>query len=420
MRNVVYLTDENYAMPTCVSMMSLIYNNQSNAEYKIYVIQNNVSEEASSNFLELENEYTHIELINVQNEKYADIAATCQAQGIHVSETALFKFDIPNLLPDVDKVLYLDGDIIVNKDLTELFDEDISEYYLAAVDDMGDEIFADGKSQLAFQIGIEDRRYFNSGVMYLNLELLRQKNMTEKLIDYRVNKPNFFMDQDALNAVLGINRKPLSYTYNFRTAVFDVMLLEEVNERYFEKEYRDIEQCLLEQTIIHMTDKRKPWEYNVPWITDIFLFYYQLCPYKETTLSLKSYVQAMNNHLFEEKERVRTLSERFAKIKREHLIKIWPFPFDRVRKGSRVILYGAGDVGQDMYKQIRQTGYCDLVLWVDKNWEALGEEIQNPEDITKVDFDKIIVAVCDNQKICQIENYLYKLGVEKQKIIGEI
>lgn len=412
MRHVVYLTDENYAMPTCVSIISLMHNNVSNEEYKVHILINGVSNESLEKMRQLGNEYIDCEIINVCNEEYRTLADTCLSKGIHVSETALFKFDVANILSDIDEVLYLDSDIIINKDLSELFTTDISEYYLAAVDDMGDEFTERGESTLAKRIGIVDRKYFNSGVMYLNLKKMRQDNLAEKLLRYRMEALNYFMDQDALNAVMGENRRELPYCFNYRMPIFDELEFDEVNDRFFSNKYKDMEECLFDQSIIHMTNKRKPWQYDTLWSTKIFLSYYEVSPYQGIPLELKSYVKELNDQLNE-------IWKNYQNIKREHQRKIWPFPFDKVPKGSKVVLYGAGNVGQDMYRQIVQTGYCELVLWVDKNWKLLEGEVKSPKYITGVEFNLIIVAVANVDIATAIKEQLILDGVERERIIYE-
>ena len=73
--------------------------------------------------------------------------------------------------------------------------------------------------------------------------------------------------------------------------------------------------------------------------------------------------------------------------------KEWIFPFGKVDKGSRVILYGAGKVGNSFYKQIEKTAYCNVIAWVDKNFEKYDDCILSPHVIGKMAFDVIVIAV---------------------------
>lgn len=96
------------------------------------------------------------------------------------------------------------------------------------------------------------------------------------------------------------------------------------------------------------------------------------------------------------------------------------FPMDRIPKGSKVVLYGAGDLGKQYWEQNLQYHFCDIVLWVDKKCENIQMrncKIKNPEMIKETDFDYVVIAV-DNYYIARnIAVYLKKCGIEKKKII---
>lgn len=411
---VVYITDENYAMPTYISIMSL-QENGGNEQYKVYILGDDVSEESRKRFEGLNTANFKIICLAVRNEEYLRLAETCLTVGTHVSKTALFKFNLPEILPE-DKVLYLDCDIIVNKSINELFRTDISEKYIAAVDDMGDEI-RDGQSHLASKIGMSGEHYFNSGVMLLNLKLMREENITQALLRYRKKEANYFMDQDALNFVLSAKRSFLDRKYNFSSTVVNMYLLEDICDKFCEKQYSDVDSCIRDQVIIHLTDKLKPWVYNIPWFTDLFLKYYNKSVYKEDALTLKSmsyFYVTRYLHLLEEFDkcynRVKSLQQKLS-------TKQWKFPYDKLERGSKIVLYGAGAVGKDLYQQAEYSQYCATVLWVDQNYDALGEPIKNPKEILHYDYDYILIASTREDVINEVMEKLESMGVEKRKIL---
>jgi len=113
-----------------------------------------------------------------------------------------YRVFLPKLLPDAAKVLYLDADTIVLDCIDELWQTDISGYFVAAVRN----VFESKVSDWPTKIGVcHPERYFNSGVMLMNLEMMRRGCTAEKLValgrnsQYRLKWP----DQDALNLVLG-------------------------------------------------------------------------------------------------------------------------------------------------------------------------------------------------------------------------
>jgi lipopolysaccharide biosynthesis glycosyltransferase len=103
----------------------------------------------------------------------------------------------PQLLPDdVDKVLYLDSDIIVRSSLNELWRNDLTNYALAAVANL---------DEPAGTLGLpRGAKYFNSGVLLINLTFWRQHSVSETALAFIRNHPEKveYWDQDALNAIL--------------------------------------------------------------------------------------------------------------------------------------------------------------------------------------------------------------------------
>lgn len=102
------------------------------------------------------------------------------------------------------------------------------------------------------------------------------------------------------------------------------------------------------------------------------------------------------------------------------LIQKYLFPYELVSKESRVVLYGAGAVGRDFYKQIMKNRYCDIVLWVDQNYETADipyAEIKDPRDVLEEQFDYVIVCVSNKGIAQDIIKKLNDLGISDQKIV---
>ena len=95
----------------------------------------------------------------------------------------------------------------------------------------------------------------------------------------------------------------------------------------------------------------------------------------------------------------------------------WHFPREQIPAGSCIVVYGAGDVGNSFVKQIEETVYCQVVLWVDKNYMLMGEDIHSPNEIVDVKFDYILVAIYKKEASLQAKNFLVKMGISERKII---
>ncbi|MGH2923401.1 MAG: glycosyltransferase family 8 protein [Solirubrobacterales bacterium] len=129
-----------------------------------------------------------------------------------------YRIFLPDLLPGVERVLYLDGDLIVLDALGPLWETDLGEHYLAAVTNL----FQPNEMHRPAQLGLPPGRpYFNSGVMLMNLELLRRDGCTRTLIDYAAANAErlSWPEQDALNLVLGDRRLHLHPRWNLMNSI---------------------------------------------------------------------------------------------------------------------------------------------------------------------------------------------------------
>lgn len=115
---------------------------------------------------------------------------------------ALYRVLLPEICGDLPRIIYLDSDLLVNCDIQELWDIDISDYFLAAVPDKD---VVEGRIW-AYPVSIHEMKreaYFNSGVIYMNLNKIRENGNMRKLVEnyLKNNKKNNLSDQDALNVI---------------------------------------------------------------------------------------------------------------------------------------------------------------------------------------------------------------------------
>lgn len=115
---------------------------------------------------------------------------------------AMFRCSLPKLLPDLNRIIYLDADLFVNRDIKELWDVDVREYYLAGVVDEGVDIHNYPRILNKYP-EIKKESYFNSGVLYMNLKKLREfGNLKKLVVDFLIENPEADLpDQDALNVL---------------------------------------------------------------------------------------------------------------------------------------------------------------------------------------------------------------------------
>ena len=100
------------------------------------------------------------------------------------------------------------------------------------------------------------------------------------------------------------------------------------------------------------------------------------------------------------------------------------FPIDRIKKGSRVIIYGAGAIGKNFVRQIKEMDWCDVVAASDKCYESISDfpaELISPDSIADFyDYDYVIIAIENHCTRRDAKEYLLASGVDSQKIIDNI
>lgn len=180
---------------------------------------------------------------------------------LHASIANYYRLLIPEILPiTINKVLYLDSDLIVRKAIDDLWNINIENYYLAAAENLGirnfDRLFMPKNS-----------RYFNSGVMLVNVEKWRREGIHNKVLNFIRNYPDRikFWDQDGLNAILYGKWKVLPIKWNVQHNYF----FPEENQ----KKYAEI---ILDPAIVHFSgDGLKPWQPNINHKFKIEYLYYE-------------------------------------------------------------------------------------------------------------------------------------------------
>lgn len=257
MYNIVYITDDNYVLPTKASINSIVQN-ITEAEVCVNVICVEVTEKNQQAIKNLASKNIKINILNFGNE-YSDLGLS----HIYVSKVALFKFQIPNIFKDLDRILYVDGDMILSKEFTEIFNLDISGKYAAVVQDLMATCFEKWNEKLGH------KKYFNSGMMYLNLKKMREDLITEKLIEYKRNdKENHFMDQNALNTVIGENCLWISPKFNmmatcnpdFIRMIYAQEFTAKLIADFYEISESEIQSAWKNPAILHVTSETKAWK----------------------------------------------------------------------------------------------------------------------------------------------------------------
>ena len=162
----------------------------------------------------------------------------------------------------LDRVLYLDPDLIVNGSLKELYTLPMDEYYFAAASHTGPIM----RKMNEFRLDMDDDSpYINSGVMLMNLKLLREEQDYSEVFRFIEKRKNFLIlpDQDIISSLYGSKIYALdTYRYNMTERLFKL-------HAPFEKNL-DLEWIRKHSVIIHYCGRNKPWKENYSGQLDVF------------------------------------------------------------------------------------------------------------------------------------------------------
>ena len=172
-------------------------------------------------------------------------------EKIHYGNIMMYaRLLLSSMLPNLDKVIYLDCDLVVCKDLKSLWETDVNDVAVTMAPDL---LYQD-KATLS-RLGINNN-YLNSGVIVMNLDYWRKHDVMKRLLAYISDKGNelIYNDQDSLNAILHDERRQLPVKYNVTPHYFL-----KNPDNYPKEMHEEIRDARINPIIFHFLGKIKPW-----------------------------------------------------------------------------------------------------------------------------------------------------------------
>lgn len=193
-----FSVDDKYIPYLAVAIRSIICNLADSAECNIHLLTTGVSEENRRMILAMSTPRVNI--------SFCDVGMLCGRLGPHLqlrdyySASTYYRLFIPELFPQYERGIYLDCDIVVTADISELYNSEIGECLVGAVTD---EVVTDIETFRRYSecvIELEPEKYFNAGVLIMNLRKMRETHFLEEF-SALLCKRRFpvAQDQDYLN-----------------------------------------------------------------------------------------------------------------------------------------------------------------------------------------------------------------------------
>lgn len=250
--NVAYHSSDAYARILGVSIASLFENNVNIDEINVYVIEREIRTENKMALNSIAEKYGR-KIIYIP---MPDINAVENLQLKKIKDKWLFdsycRLYLDDLLPiEVDKILYLDSDVLVTDNLDELWKTNLDNHVAAGVKDCLNEKYYK-------LLGLkEGAHYCNSGVILINLKKWREEKIGEQIRKYVHDRNGyvFFMEQTVMNGVIQDKWLILDARYNVSTLMMalsykEIQTLRNSEDFYSEEE---VKRAVERPALIHMT-----------------------------------------------------------------------------------------------------------------------------------------------------------------------
>lgn len=276
---IVLASDENYSKYMYVTILSILANKNDDTFCNFYLLVSNLFQKSIHNeFIKLQNKYPNCSINFI--EMGSDFTSLKMLID-HITYPTYYRLKMAELLPQYDKVIYLDTDVIVKKDLTEYYNIDLEDNYIAGVCAVTYALHWDVNIDTYKSYGISDLRdIVNAGVTLWNLKKIRDNNLTPKLVEMISN--NYYgQDQDIINIIFHKKIKFVNVTYNLMTKYPQLVNKNHKDYMFLKEVYGEsnIENALKSPVIIHYADKIKPWDKMNSWLAKIWWEYAKQSPF---------------------------------------------------------------------------------------------------------------------------------------------
>lgn len=289
---IFFAVDDVYSPFLAVTLQSLTENASKNYYYSIKILYTNMQEENKKKLAKYESENVKIEFVdlNYYIQKIQDKLYTRD----YYTNTTYFRLFIPSLYPQYDKAIYLDGDIVVLGDISELYNINMGDNLIAAAPDdviQNTKVFQEYAEKV---VGVADyRNYFNAGVLLMNLDELRKFDFLDKFL-YLLETVKFSVaqDQDYLNRLCKGRTKIISVAWDRMPMPTDKILDDEIK-------------------LIHYNLAYKPWHFDNVLYKEHFWKYAEKTEYIDEIKKIKeAYTESDRYQDMEQYKKLQALAQK--------------------------------------------------------------------------------------------------------------
>ncbi|MCI7403602.1 MAG: glycosyltransferase family 8 protein, partial [Pyramidobacter sp.] len=259
---VVMATDDNYACFAGLAVESIRAHASAGNFYKVYVLFNRLSVDHIQKLESIKDKNLCVKCVNVSqliDEKGADLITRA-----HFTKEMYYRLLIPEIFPFFGTVIYLDSDVLVNRDLAEMPVSYIRDNYLAAVRNY---VGPATSIRIARDFNLRAREYFNTGVLIFNIPAWHRDNLVQACFDYLRKGDSgklVYPDQDLLNVICRGKVFYMDETWNFYWNMIH-------GDPEYVKLCRVVSRRLVNNySVLHYASDKKPWKQTDLSLSDVF------------------------------------------------------------------------------------------------------------------------------------------------------
>ena len=274
---ILFAADNNYIKYLYVAICSLLINSNTSTRYDLYILTpKSYPKNIIKEFSRLQKKYN----VSINYVIMGNDFDNKDDKKRFLPSSSYYYLKIADIITEYDKAIYLDPDIIVLEDLSELFNIELDNKYIAGVKAAGYMEENTEQSEYYKSIGLNDlTQYVNANSLVFNLDLIRKDNITEKFCELAKNAYNS-MDQDVLNLVCYNRIKHIPFKYNLMVKYLPFDSNKKWSYEFLQKVYgeKELEEAKNPVIIHYANYNEKPWYVNVQ-LAEMWWEYAKLTPY---------------------------------------------------------------------------------------------------------------------------------------------
>ena len=392
---VVFTPDEDYIIPTCVAILSMLVAKRSETRYKFYIVVSNKMDASYFRYLErvkkikADFEYQIIQIDSSMFEKQ-------KITTLHLKTSTYYRLVIAELLKDYDKCMYHDADILVLRDLQEMFEVDLDGFYVSGIKAYLKHQETEENQKMMKEWGFPSfDNYIVAGNLVLNLLKIREDKLTKRFIQ-QMQKGYPSEDQDVINLCCygKIHFSPLKFGMMNRWIYNDVLYT--MGKKVYE--FKEIEEAKESPAIVHFAGGvAKPWKNLRTAYAD------KWWEYARQILDEEEYLEWYKSAEIMTRERD------------------WGWLRKELTRHKTIAIYGCGRCGKYILPIVRKWG-CKVLCFIDADIGKQGGEycgytvLGIDEALQQFDTMAIVNSVQKGQD--KIQRYLISKGVDSGKILN--